>query len=261
MNKTVSEFELDSLYEAYAKTCIQFKALKDDYGSLKSDFDKIQADLEEANKQLLVQATQLDDEKIQLHRLKQLTAQHLILNCILLGKVSVGMEEKVTQTSPYPPQLMPRQAERDQADIEPQKPAHNESVEAELREKLAKMEAMYDIIKRENESTKRQMAKLTSKLRILSEENEYLDKSLGTTIHKQGRFVVRKYLECDRCYQGFSSQEEMEKSTCRYHPKHAVPHDGPDGRKYYYLCCSEPVKKGQASGCCTGRHILNLKNG
>ena len=85
------------------------------------------------------------------------------------------------------------------------------------------MEALYDMLQQENESMKRQVTKLTSKLRILSTKNEETDDCLGTTIRKQGRFVVRKWLECDQCYQRFSSHKEMEMSTCNYHPMLPVP--------------------------------------
>ncbi|RUS76391.1 hypothetical protein EGW08_015842 [Elysia chlorotica] len=260
VNITVSQFELDSLYEAHAKTCIQLKAFKSDYSILKTKFDEAQAQLGEAN-------TQLDNKNVKVAQLIQQLAQQIVRNFFLQRRLlnGRGVEKNDGATQTWPESILAVQEAREPAQEDTMNseyvcPRKNDSTEAALKDKLFKIEALYDIIQRENESMARQMAKLSSKLRILSMQNEDLDQYLGTTIRKQGRFEIRKWLECDQCYRGFSSHEEMKRSVCHFHPMQAVPYDDMNGKKYYYLCCSGLVKnKGQASGCCKGKHRLSIK--
>lgn len=243
----VSTYELESLWEAHAKTSIQLEALKEEYSLLKRDYDQKQANLEEANKLLMLQSAHLDDEMSKNSKITEL------LNSLLSEQTNNTrdeMKDKATQIYEETIHMVPIEGER------------ADSFEKEWKEKLAKMEAMFDIIKREKESLQRQNAKLKSKLRILSQENEYLDQSLGTTISKQGRFEVRKWVECEKCCQRFSSKEELEESDCYYHPKQTVPYEADGKKQYLYMCCSKLVKKkGEAHGCCQGKHFLNMKNG
>ncbi|GFO03197.1 hypothetical protein PoB_002970200 [Plakobranchus ocellatus] len=256
---SVSQFELDSLYDAYTKNCTQNRALKVDCENLQKNNEKLQSQLDQATAELRLRSLQIDEEKAQVSmRNLQLAFQTCLTQFWFQRALTIAraseLQDGVTQTQNETVENTSQTCEaRHQIDTS----------EAELKKKLEEVEAFYDMVLRENNSMKRKMAKLTSKLRIMSAEAiQDADIVDGVTVHKQGRFLIHKGLECEQCSQTFSSHAEMEASTCDYHPKQAVPQDGPEGKMYYFLCCSKLVKnKGQACGCSKGKHrLLSMKH-
>ena len=130
---SVSQFELDSLYEAHTKTCTQLKATKSDCEALKVKNQELQACLEDSKIQLILKSAQLDHEKVQGHRLSQQLTQEFIANRFLMAVLMSGRtaeeENGAAKASSNSVQLQPEQED----------PSQTERENSELREKLLKV--------------------------------------------------------------------------------------------------------------------------
>ena len=138
-NISVSQFELDSLFEAHCKICLQLEAFKTDNGVLRTNLDEIQANLEEAN-------TQLVNKNVETVQLTQYLAQQIMftscLQCMLMNGRTTEMRDGMTQTGPISTEALQGQREsalEDKENFESLGSRKDYSVETELREKLNKV--------------------------------------------------------------------------------------------------------------------------
>ena len=138
-NISVSQFELDSLFEAHCKICLQLEAFKTDNGVLRTNLDEIQANLEEAN-------TQLVNKNVETVQLTQYLAQQIMftscLLCMLMNGRTTEMRDGMTQTGPISSEALQGQREsalEDKENFESLGSRKDYSVETELREKLNKV--------------------------------------------------------------------------------------------------------------------------